>query len=60
MVDDAAIGKIAASGHALEQISEQLVAAANARGGRDNISVLMVEAVENQEKRGLMARLLGK
>jgi protein phosphatase len=60
MVDDAAIGKIAASGQALDQISDQLVAIANARGGRDNISVLMVEAVESQEKRGLMARLLGK
>jgi PPM family protein phosphatase len=37
-----------------------LIDAANDRGGRDNISVLMVEISESVEKRGLIARLLGK
>jgi protein phosphatase len=37
-----------------------LVDAANDNGGRDNISVLMVEVQEATEKRGLIARLLGK
>ncbi|MEN9436394.1 MAG: hypothetical protein RIR09_1049, partial [Pseudomonadota bacterium] len=40
--------------------TNQLVNAANENGGRDNISVLMVEVSELAEKRGLIARLLGK
>ncbi len=60
MVDDAAIAKIVSADLDLEQKAVQLVDAANANGGRDNISVLMVEVVEAPEKRGLIARLLGK
>ena len=44
----------------LEHKAQSLVDAANERGGRDNISVLMVEVTEAAEKRGLIARLLGK
>ena len=60
MVEDAAIARIVASDSSLEQKTNQLVNAANENGGRDNISVLMVEVSELAEKRGLIARLLGK
>ncbi|MBE7939439.1 MULTISPECIES: Stp1/IreP family PP2C-type Ser/Thr phosphatase [Ramlibacter] len=60
MVDDAVIARILASGDGLEQKAVALVDAANANGGRDNISVLMARADEDAKKRGLMQRLLGK
>lgn len=60
MVDDAGIAKIASSDTDLDQKASQLIDAANANGGRDNISVLLVEVKEATEKRGLIARLLGK
>jgi len=37
-----------------------LIEAANERGGRDNISVILVEVTDAAEKKGLFARLLGK
>ncbi len=40
--------------------AKALVDAANAGGGRDNISVLLVKAKDGQGKRGFMSRLLGK
>lgn len=60
MVDDATIVKIVSSPDTLEQKAEQLVATANENGGRDNISVLMIEVHETPEKRGLIARWLGR
>lgn len=60
MVDDASIARITAVEAELAQKADLLVDAANDRGGRDNISVLMVEISESVEKRGLIARLLGK
>lgn len=60
MVDDATIAKILASSTELTHTAEELISTANANGGRDNISVLLVSAVEVVEKRGLIARLLGK
>lgn len=60
MVDDDAIAKIVASEATLDQKAKQLIDAANENGGRDNISVLMVELHEAPEKRGLIARWLGK
>lgn len=60
MVDDAAIGRILAGEGTLEQKAGALVDAANANGGRDNISVLMARADEETKKRGLISRLLGK
>jgi protein phosphatase len=60
MVQDAAIAKIVNTEVGLEQKSQLLIDAANDNGGRDNISVLMVEVQEATEKRGLIARLLGK
>lgn len=60
MVDDPAIAKIVSLEVELEVVAEELIAAANANGGRDNISVLLAVAAESAEKRGLIARLLGK
>jgi protein phosphatase len=60
MVDDEGIGKIMADEGPLEQKAAQLIDAANANGGRDNISILMAQAIEGSKKRGLIHRLLGK
>ncbi len=60
MVDDAEIAKIMSSEAGLEAVATDLVTAANTNGGRDNISVLLAIAIEANEKRGLIARLLGK
>jgi serine/threonine protein phosphatase PrpC len=60
MVDDGGIAEILGSGGPLEQRAAQLVDAANANGGRDNISVLLARANTDSKKRGLISRLLGK
>jgi len=60
MMNDAAIERLMSAQAALEHKAQALVDAANERGGRDNISVLLVEVTEVVEKRGLIARLLGK
>jgi protein phosphatase len=60
MVDDQGIARILAQEGPLQNKVEQLVDAANANGGRDNISVLLAQAGEGAKKRGLMSRLLGK
>lgn len=60
MVDDELIARIVTSDLALDQKATQLIDQANENGGRDNISVLLVEVHEAPEKRGLIARWLGK
>jgi PPM family protein phosphatase len=60
MVDDPAIAAILQGEATLEQKAVQLVDAANANGGRDNISVLLAQADTGVKKRGLISRLLGK
>jgi PPM family protein phosphatase len=60
MVGDAEIATILESQATIEQKAERLVAAANEHGGRDNITVLMVQAAAGSEKRGLISRLLRK
>ncbi len=60
MIDDAAIAKILTTELTLEQKASQLIDLANENGGRDNISVLLVEVHEATEKKGLIARWLGK
>jgi serine/threonine protein phosphatase PrpC len=60
MVDDDGIAKILEVPGSLEQKVQQLVDAANANGGRDNISVLLAQANSGSIKRGLISRLLGK
>jgi len=60
MVDDKGIAKILGGDAPLEQKVAQLIDAANANGGRDNISVLVAQANIASKKRGLISRLLGK
>ncbi|MDP3701011.1 MAG: Stp1/IreP family PP2C-type Ser/Thr phosphatase [Hylemonella sp.] len=60
MVKDQDIEKTLQMPLSPEQQARALVDAANAHGGRDNITVLLVHAEAGAEKRGLMARLLGK
>ncbi len=59
MVDDAGIAALLGQDASAEARARALVEAANARGGRDNISVLLVQAGGTTAKRGLMSRLLG-
>ena len=54
------IAKVLAQDVPLEQKVAMLVDAANANGGRDNISVLVAQANEGSRKKGLISRLLGK
>lgn len=49
---------LAASNVSLEEKARRLIDAANANGGRDNISVVLVQAGSTQNKRGFMSRLL--
>ncbi|MBA3772977.1 MAG: Stp1/IreP family PP2C-type Ser/Thr phosphatase [Ramlibacter sp.] len=60
MVDDEGIAKILGGDALLEQKAALLIDAANANGGRDNISVLLAQAHTDPKKRGLISRLLGK
>jgi protein phosphatase len=60
MVKDAEIAQILEVPIPLEQRAKRLIDAANAHGGRDNITVLLVQAEAVPEKRGLIARMLGK
>lgn len=58
MVDDASIARITGADGSLRERARQLVDAANACGGRDNITVLLVQAHADPRKPSLMARLL--
>ncbi|NBW49681.1 MAG: Stp1/IreP family PP2C-type Ser/Thr phosphatase [Betaproteobacteria bacterium] len=60
MVTDEVIARIAGEASGLDQIAGHLVSAANDNGGKDNISVLMIAVNEAAEKKGFIARLLGK
>jgi len=60
MMDDTAIARILQNGSSLDQMAGELVGAANENGGRDNVTVLLVQVVNKHEKRGLISRLLGK
>ena len=60
MLDDEAIAQILTGDGSLEQKTVQLIDAANANGGRDNISVLLAQANSGSKKRGLISRWLGQ
>jgi protein phosphatase len=60
MVEDAEIASILEGQLSIDQKSTQLIFAANEHGGRDNISVLLVQVGQGGEKRGLISRLLRK
>jgi protein phosphatase len=60
LVRDQEIVRILQMATTAEQRAQALIDTANAHGGRDNITVLLVQVEAGSEKRGLMARLLGK
>ena len=60
MVRDQSIADIMLGDATLAQKATQLVAVANAAGGRDNISVVLTHAKEETVKRGFLSRMLGK
>ena len=59
MIDDRAITAILGTAGSLSSIASELVARANANGGRDNVTVLLTLAGAALEKPGLMSRLFG-
>jgi protein phosphatase len=60
MVPDADVADMARASLSLEEKTNLLVDTANAQGGRDNISVLLVQtAAAGGKKRGFMSRLIG-
>ena len=59
-VRDEEIAEILAADLTLDAKCQRLVGLANERGGRDNISVVIVKAHEPPKKSGMMAKLLRK
>lgn len=59
MVPDRHIEQLLRAPTALRDKAKQLIHTANAHGGRDNVSVLLVQAVEGTKKSSLMSRWLG-
>lgn len=60
MVEEAEILDVLQNGESIAEMAANLVSLANAKGGRDNISVLLVQVSGGSDKRGLISRLLGK
>jgi protein phosphatase len=60
MLTDEGIAGIVRGAGTLAHKAGQLIDAANAAGGRDNISVLLAHAKEDPARRGLLSRILGK
>ena len=60
MANDAEIAIILGSETTMVQKADRLVGLANELGGRDNISVLLVQAGSADKRRGLISRLLRK
>jgi PPM family protein phosphatase len=60
MVSDEDIAAIMQESQDLEVMARALIDAANAGGGRDNISVMLAMAKDGHNKRGFMSRLLRK
>lgn len=60
MVQDRQIAQILQAQQTLQHKAEQLVDVANELGGRDNISVVLIQAAPRPQPRGLLNRLLGK
>ena len=60
MANDAEIETVLGSQTSMAQKADRLIALANELGGRDNISVLLVQAGSADKRRGLISRLLRK
>jgi PPM family protein phosphatase len=59
MVDSAGIAKIMSADDDIKAKAKNLINAANAQGGRDNISVLLIEAPRGNTRWGVVSRILG-
>lgn len=59
MVSDADLSEMARASLSLPDKATLLIDTANAQGGRDNISVLLVQTTTRGKKRGFMSRLVG-
>jgi serine/threonine protein phosphatase PrpC len=59
MLRHSELTELAGANLPLEDKARQLIDAANTNGGRDNISVVLVQAGSDNPKRGFMSRLLG-
>ena len=60
MANDAEIATVLESQTPMEQKADRLITLANEHGGRDNISVLLIQAGAADKRRGLISRLLRK
>ena len=60
MANDAEIATVLESQTPIEQKADRLITLANEHGGRDNISVLLIQAGAADKRRGLISRLLRK
>ena len=60
MASDADIAAILCGSCSMEQKKLALIEAAKRGGGRDNISVVMVQVTKDPARRGLLSRMLGK
>ncbi len=60
MANDAEIATVLESQMPMAQKADQLISLANEHGGRDNISVLLIQAGAADKRRGLISRLLRK
>ena len=58
MLDDDDIQRVLASTSDLPELASQLVSAANNAGGRDNISVILVQAKAKSSPQGFFSRIL--
>jgi serine/threonine protein phosphatase PrpC len=60
MASDGDIAAILCGSRSMEQKKLALIEAAKRGGGRDNISVVLVQVTEDSTRRGLLSRMLGK
>lgn len=60
MANDSEIAAILDTQTPMAQKADSLISIANEHGGRDNISVLLIQAGTADKRRGLISRLLGK
>lgn len=59
MIDDGVITSVLRSNATLPQKAIELIEKSNAAGGRDNISVVLVQSTRSPSRRGLISRWLG-